>query len=71
MRELWNSTYSDQLKAAILSIKSPMQRSYFLRVFNRMGNYIFQHEDQEFITFGEYFDLFERDFLYDEDEELD
>lgn len=48
----WDMYYSDQLKVALEEIPSTKQRRYFLKVFERMGEYV--RENDQFITFREY-----------------
>ena len=57
---LWDMEYGDDLRQAILTeLMTNAQRSYFLGVYNRMGKFIKEHD--EFLTFREYFDMYERD----------
>ena len=58
--DLWECTYSDQLKYCIEQVSSPEQKKYFMEVFKRMGKYVTEHDSATGITFREYFDLFER-----------
>lgn len=55
----WDMTYSDALKYELNQIPSITQRTYFLRVFERMGKYVIEN-DEDGLTFREYFNLFER-----------
>lgn len=56
---MWNLMYSDELKTEIEKLNSASQRKYFLSVYERMGNYI--KKEDSFLTFKEYFEMFERD----------
>ncbi len=56
----WDMQYSDQLKYELQRIPSELQRIYFLNVFARMGKYISENEEDEYLTFREFFDMFER-----------
>lgn len=55
----WDCTYSDELREEILQISNKAQRKYFLQVFERMGNYVQEHDDAYGMTFQEFMDLFE------------
>ena len=60
LTRLWECTYCDELKALINQITSEKQRTYFLKVFDRMGEYVTEHDDDFDMTFGEYFERFEQ-----------
>lgn len=55
----WDMTYGDELKCELMKLKSTRQRNYFLGVFERMGQYVIDN-DEDGLTFREYFDMFER-----------
>lgn len=55
----WDMTYSDALKYELMQIPSILQRTYFLSVFEKMGKYVIEN-DEDGLTFREYFNLFER-----------
>lgn len=55
----WEMTYGDELKSELMKLKSTLQRKYFLRVFEKMGQYVIDN-DADGLTFKEYFDMFER-----------
>lgn len=55
----WDMTYSDNLRIAITEqTSSTAQKNYFLAAYERMGEFIQQHD--EYLTFREYFDMYER-----------
>ena len=56
----WDLTYSDHLRVCIEQISSQSQRNLFLKIFERMGEYVTEHDDAYAMTFKEYFDRFER-----------
>lgn len=60
MERLWECTYSDELRYLINKLNSAKQREYFLKVFDRMGDYVTEHDDAYDMTFLEYFEKFER-----------
>lgn len=55
----WDMTYGDELKSELMKLQSTRQRNYFLGVFERMGQYVIDN-DEDGLTFREYFDMFER-----------
>ena len=57
--DFWDMTYSDALRYELTQIQSTLQRIYFLAVFDRMGKYVVENEEDE-LTFREYFNMFER-----------
>ena len=56
--KLWNMTYGDQLLQAILEYFHGRQQKYFLKVYERMGEYVRRYG--EYLTFREYFEMHEK-----------
>ena len=55
----WNMQYGDILKSTIIAeTVSSAQRRYFLDVYSRMEKFVIEHD--EFLTFREYFEMYER-----------
>ncbi len=58
MMSFWDMTYGDSLKAEIMKLNNPGQRKMFLDAYERMGEHIAEHENDESLTFGEFFNMY-------------
>ena len=54
----WEMTYGEALRQEILAIGNIKQRNLFLRAYEMMGDHIQRHEDDEFLTFGEFYNMY-------------
>lgn len=57
--DFWDMTIGDELNNAINSISSRLQRLFFQSVLNRYNKYV--EETDDIVTFGEYYNMFERE----------
>jgi len=57
--DFWYMTIGDELTDAINNIPSRLQRLYFQSILERYNKYV--EETDEVITFGEYINMFGRD----------
>ena len=57
--EFWNMTIGDELNDSINNISSRLQRLFFQSVLKRYIKYV--EETDDIITFGEYYNMFERE----------
>ena len=53
--DFWEMTYGDLLYQEIMRIGNLKQRTLFLSAYRKMGDHISTHEDDEFLTFGEFY----------------
>ncbi len=56
----WDMQYGDALRYEIEQIGNPKQRALFLRAYKDMGGHIQKFPSDEFLTFGEYYDMYGR-----------
>lgn len=67
MSEIYDMTYSDELRNNIEEISSTTEKNLLLNMFDEFGKYIQQNEEDEDLTFGEFcqirygYDLFKED----------
>jgi len=54
---MFEMSYGDALKVEIESLASGKQRTYFLSVYEAMGDYL--RKTDEFLTFGEFLRMYE------------
>ena len=57
--EFWNMTIGDELNDSINNIPSRLQRLFFQSVLKRYIKYV--EETDDIVTFGEYYNMFERE----------
>ena len=57
--DFWDMTIGDELNNAINNISSRLQRLFFQSVLNRYNKYV--EETDDIVTFGEYYNMFERE----------
>lgn len=57
--DFWDMTIGDELNDAINNISSRLQKLFFQSVLKRYNKYV--EETDDIVTFGEYYNMFERE----------
>lgn len=57
--DFWDMTIGDELNDAINNISSRLQRLFFQSILKRYNKYV--EETDDIVTFGEYYNMFERE----------
>ena len=58
MMSFWYMAYGDSLKAEIMELTNSKQRKMFLDAYEQMGRHIAEHEEDETLLFGEFFNMY-------------